>query len=211
MPNVNVYNQEGNVTGQLELNPEHFGVKVKQGVVHSVVVGQAANARHSVANTKTKGEVRGGGKKPWKQKGTGRARQGSIRSPQWVGGGIVFGPRGERNFSVKINRKQKRAALFMVLSDKVAREKLVILESFNVPEPKTKYAAALFTKLPIAKKKALVVIPKSDPSLVRMVRNLQNFEVVTVNSLSVMDLLAYPTIVFWKDAIPVFETMYSKA
>lgn len=199
------------MTGQLELNPEHFGVQVKQGVVHGVVVAQAANARRPLGHTKTKGDVSGGGKKPWKQKGTGRARQGSIRSPQWVGGGIVFGPTSERNYAQKVNRKQKRAALFMVLSDKVAREKLLIVDAFNAPEPKTKHAAMLFTKLPITKKKALVVIPKSDPSLVRMVRNLQNYEVITVNSLSVKDVLAYPNVIFWKDAIPAFETIYSKA
>jgi large subunit ribosomal protein L4 len=186
-------------------------VQVKPGVVHEIVVAQAANARHPLAHTKTKGEVSGGGKKPWKQKGTGRARQGSIRSPQWVGGGIVFGPRSERNYSVKVNRKAKQNALFMALSDKVKHEKLIVLESFTVSEPKTKHAVALFAKLPMTKRKVLAVIPKSDPSLVRMVRNLQNIEVITVNSLSLKDVLAYPTIVFWKDAVPAFETIYRKA
>lgn len=210
MPSVNVYNQEGTVTGKLELNPAHFGVKVNPSLVHEVVVAQQANARHPIANTKTKGEVRGGGKKPWKQKGTGRARQGSIRSPQWVGGGITFGPTSERNFSVKVNRKAKQKALFMALSDKVLSDKLVVLESFAPKEPKTKIAAALFQKLPISRR-ALVVIPKSDPSLLRMVRNLQNVHLITVNSLNIVDVLAYPMLVFWKDAVPAFEAVYTNA
>ena len=143
------------------------------------------NARRPIANTKTKGEVRGGGKKPWRQKGTGRARQGSIRSPQWVGGGITFGPTRERNFSVKVNRKAKRKALFMALSDKVADEKLVILENFTPSAPKTKAAAALFAKLPM-RRKALAVIPAS--ALLRMVRTVT----ITVNS-DIVDA-DYPTL-----------------
>jgi len=210
MPSVNVYNQEGAVTGKLEMNPAHFGVKVNPSLVHEVVVAQQANARRPIASTKTKGEIRGGGKKPWKQKGTGRARQGSIRSPQWIGGGIVFGPSSERNFSVKVNRKARQKALFMALSDKIASDKLVVLESFDAKEPKTKFAAALFQKLPVTRR-ALAVIPKSNPTLLRMVRNLQNVHLTTVNSLSLVDVLAYPTIVFWKDAVPAFETLYRNA
>jgi len=118
MPSVKVYNQEGKATGELELNAKHFGVKPDQALVHAVVVAQQANARRPIAHTKNRGEVAGGGKKPWKQKGTGRARQGSIRSPQWKGGGVVFGPRNIRNFSVKVNRKVKQKALFMALTDK---------------------------------------------------------------------------------------------
>lgn len=210
MPSVNVYNQEGSVTGKLELNPVHFGVKVNPAVVHEVVVAQQANARQPIASVKTKGMIRGGGKKPWKQKGTGRARQGSIRSPQWIGGGIVFGPSSERNFSVKVNRKAKQKALFMALSDKVNAEKFVVLDSFTPKEPKTKIAAAMFQKLPISRK-ALVVIPASNPELLRMVRNLQNVHLVTVNSLNLVDVLAYPTLVFWKDAVSAFETLYRNA
>lgn len=209
MPSVNVYNQEGKTIGTLELNPAHFGVKVNPSLVHEVVVAQQANARRSIASTKTKGEVRGGGKKPWKQKGTGRARQGSIRSPQWVGGGIAFGPLSERNFCVKVNRKAKQKALFMALSDKVTGEKLVVLDAFTPKEPKTKEAAALFAKLPV-QRKALVVLPKSDPTLLRMVRNLQNVKLITVNSLNLVDVLGYPTLVFWKDTVPAFEKLYTK-
>jgi len=210
MTKVNVYNQEGKVTGSLELNEKHFGVKTNPGLVHEVLVAQQANARRSISNTKTKGEVRGGGKKPWKQKGTGRARQGSIRSPQWVGGGITFGPRAERNYSVKVNRKAKQKALFMALSDKVASEKMLVVESFAPVAPKTKHAAAFFKALPVTRK-ALAVIPKSDPSLLRIVRNLPNIKLVTVNALNLEDVINYQTLVFWKDTVPAFETLYRNA
>lgn len=210
MPSAKQYNQEGKQTGSVELNAKFFGVKVNPAFVHEILVAQQANARHPIASTKTRGEVRGGGKKPWKQKGTGRARQGSIRSPQWVGGGIAFGPRSDRNFSVKVNRKAKQKALFMALSDKLSHDHLVILESFQSKEPKTKTAATLFKNLNVTRK-ALAVIPKSDPNLLRMVRNLPNIKLVTVNSLNLEDILANNIIVFWKDTVPAFETLYTKA
>ncbi len=210
MPTAKIYNQEGAVTGELELNSKHFGVKLQLALVHEVVVAQQANARRPIANTKTKGEVRGGGKKPWKQKGTGRARQGSIRSPQWVGGGIVFGPTNARNFSVKVNRKAKRKALFMALSDRVQQDRLLVLDAFTPKEPKTKEAAALFGKLPVHRK-ALAVLPASNAILLRMVRNLPHVKLITVNSLNLVDVLAYPTLVFWKDAVPAFEALYANA
>jgi large subunit ribosomal protein L4 len=210
MPKVSVYNQEGKVTGEVELNPKFFGVAPKPAMIHEAVVALQANARQPVANTKTKGEIRGGGKKPWKQKGTGRARQGSIRSPQWRGGGVVFGPRGERNFSVKLNRKVKQRALFMALSDKVKDGKFLVLEAFTPAEPKTRYAAALMVKLPI-KRRVLAVIPKADPTLLRLVRNLPNVKLVTVNAVSLLDVLAYPTLLFWKDSLPAWDALYRKA
>ncbi len=210
MANVNVYNQEGKVTGSVELNPKFFDVKVNPSLVHEAIIAQQANARHPIASTKTRGKVSGGGKKPWRQKGTGRARQGSIRSPQWVGGGITFGPSSERNFGVKINRKVKQKALFMALSDKAAHEGLLVLEAFQPKESKTKFAAELFKALP-TKRRVLAVIPKSDPTLLRMVRNLQNVKLVTVNALNVVDVVNMPTIVFWKDTVPAFETLYRNA
>lgn len=210
MPSVKQYNQEGKQTGTVELNAKFFGVKAKPGFVHEVLVAQQANARHPIASTKTRGEVRGGGKKPWKQKGTGRARQGSIRSPQWVGGGIAFGPQSERNFSVKVNKKAKQKALFMALSDKVANDHLMVLEGFKAKDTKTKFAAELFKNLKVARK-ALAVVPKSDPAMLRMVRNLQNIKLVTVNSLNLEDILANNVVVFWKDTVPAFEALYSKA
>lgn len=210
MSKTKIYNQEGNVTGDLELNAKFFGVKVDPALVHEMVVAQQANARTNTGHTKTKGEVRGGGKKPWKQKGTGRARQGSIRSPQWVGGGIAHGPRKERNYGVKVNRKARQKALFMALSDKVAHEKFVVLESFATVTPKTKVAATTLAKLPLGRR-TLFVIPASNPTLMRMVRNLQNVKLVTVNALNLVDVVGFPTVLFQKDAVPAFETLYRNA
>ncbi|KAA0205979.1 50S ribosomal protein L4 [Candidatus Uhrbacteria bacterium] len=140
MPNVSIYSQDGKSVGEMSLPEAYFGVKAKPKLVHEVLVAQQANRRKAVAHTKNRGEVSGGGKKPWKQKGTGRARQGSIRSPQWVGGGIVFGPRAERNFSVKVNRKAKQKALFMALSDKVANKSLLVIESSGPGVQRAPYA-----------------------------------------------------------------------
>lgn len=210
MSKTNIYNQEGKITGDLELNAKYFGVKVDPKLVHEMIVAQTANARKNTGHTKTKGEVRGGGKKPWKQKGTGRARQGSIRSPQWVGGGIAHGPRKERNYSVKVNKKAKQKALFMALSDKVANERFLILESLATETPKTKVAAKVLTKLPIGRR-TLFVIPKSNPLMMRMVRNLQNVKLVTVNALNLLDVVDYPTVMFEKEALPAFETLYRNA
>lgn len=210
MSKINIYNQEGKVAGDLELNAKHFGVKVDPALIHQMVVAQQANARKNTGHTKTKGEVQGGGKKPWKQKGTGRARQGSIRSPQWVGGGIAHGPRKERNYGVKVNKKAKQKALFMALSDKVANSTFVVLDSMSTATPKTKVAAATFTKLPLGRR-TLFVIPKSNPTLLRMVRNLQNVKLVTVNALNLVDVVGYPTVMFEKDAVPAFETLYRNA
>lgn len=210
MPKVSLYNQDGKVTGEMQLSDARFGVKVNPAVVHEALVAQQSNRRKSIANTKTRGEVSGGGKKPWKQKGTGRARQGSIRSPQWVGGGIAFGPRAERNFALKINKKTKQKALFMVLSDKVANEGFIALESFNPAEPKTKFMATLMSVLPV-KRSALYVVPKSNPTLVRMARNLKNVNVVTAQSVNLEDVLRAGTVVFEKDAVPAFEKMFKTA
>jgi large subunit ribosomal protein L4 len=210
MPSVKVYNVKGEVVSQAELSDSHFGVKPSTSLIHSVVMAQEANKRTSKASTKTRGEIAGGGRKPWKQKGTGRARQGSIRSPQWVGGGIVFGPRKERNYSVKINRKAKRSALFMILSDRVAHDKLVIVDKFPTEEPKTKLFASWTKKLPFGRK-SLVVIPASNPTLLRMVRNIPNIQLVTINTLHVADLVKYPTVVFEQPSLAAFETLYNKA
>lgn len=210
MSKISVYNQEGKVVGDLELNAAHFGVKPNPALVHEVVVSQQANARRSIAHTKTKGEMRGGGKKPWKQKGTGRARQGSTRNPQWVGGGVAFGPRADRDYSVKVNRRVRQKALFMALSDKASSGSLIALENLSYAEPKTKVAAELIKKLPVSRR-ALLVLPKSDPMVSRMVRNLPAATVVTVNALSLVDVVSHPTVVFWKDAVPAFETLYRNA
>ncbi|MEN9558074.1 MAG: hypothetical protein RL141_443 [Candidatus Parcubacteria bacterium] len=210
MPNVSVYNQDGKATGTLELPAAYFGVKVNAALVHEAMVAQEANRRHAIANVKTRGNVSGGGKKPWKQKGTGRARQGSIRSPQWVGGGITFGPTSERNFSKKMNRKARQKALFMVLSDKVANDGLLVLESFTPPATKTKWMATLLAALPV-RRTALYVTAGSNPELIRMARNVKQVQVVTPNSLSVMDVLRVGSVIFEKEAIPAFAQVYRAA
>jgi len=210
MPSVKVYNVKGESVGQVALPDPHFGIKPSTTLIHSVVVAQQANRRTTKASTKTRGEIAGGGRKPWKQKGTGRARQGSIRSPQWVGGGITFGPRKERDYGVKINRKAKQKALFMVLSDRAAHDKFVVVDKFPVETPKTKLFATWMKALPFGRK-SLVVIPASNPSLLRMVRNLKSVHLVTVNTLQVADVVKYPTIVFEQPGLAVFEKLYSKA
>jgi large subunit ribosomal protein L4 len=207
MPKISVYNQEGTSVGDMALSDAIFNVKPVPGLIHEVMIAQRANARKSIANTKTRGEVSGGGKKPWKQKGTGRARQGSIRSPQWIGGGIVFGPTSDRNFSVKINKKAKKKALFMALSDKVLNQKFLIVDQITTKEPKTKLMAAILAKFPIDRN-VLLVTPASQPSLMRMVRNLPNVKMVTAQSVNLVDVLAYRTVLFLKEAVPAFEQIY---
>ena len=207
MPQVPVYNQEGTRVGDLSLSDAIFSVKPDAGLLHEVVVAERANSRKSIASTKTRGEVRGGGKKPWKQKGTGRARQGSIRSPQWKGGGVVFGPLAERNFRVKINKKAKRKALFMALSGKVADNALVVVDAIKTDPAKTKTVAAMLKKLPM-QKTTLLVSAGPNPSLMRMVHNLGNVKLVTVQSVNLSDVMKYRTLLFVKDAVPAFEKIY---
>lgn len=208
MATISIYNQEGKIVGDLALNDKIFAVKPNAGLVHEAVTAQRANARRSIASTKNRGEVRGGGKKPWKQKGTGRARQGSIRSPQWVGGGIVFGPRSERNFELKINRKAKQKALFMALSDKLINKQLLVIESVNTESAKTKIVAEMIKKLPVGRS-ILLVSPKADASLMRMVRNLQNVTLVSSNSVNLVDVLGHKSVAFLKDAVASFEKLYA--
>lgn len=208
MAQTTIYNYEGQSVGQMELPDRLFAITPNPGLVHEAVMAQRANARHAIASTKTRGMVHGGGKKPWKQKGTGRARQGSIRSPQWKGGGVVFGPSSERNFSLKMNRKAKRKALSMVLTDKLLREKLFVLEAVNKTSIKTKAFASTMQKLPVDRT-TLIVLGGSDPLTVRMARNLSSVKVVTVNSLNILDLLTYRSVVFMKDAISALEQIYA--
>ncbi len=208
MAKTTIYNYQGQSVGQMELPDRLFAVTPEPSLVHEAVVAQRANARQTISATKTKGMVNGGGKKPWKQKGTGRARQGSIRSPQWKGGGVVFGPNAERNYSLKMNRKAKRKAFSMVLTDKLMREKLIVLEALLKEPVKTKTFATMIQKLPLDRT-TLVVLGGSDPVAVRMARNLPSVKVVTANSLSMLDLLTYRSVVFLKDAIPALEQIYA--
>lgn len=202
-----MYNMQGSEIGEMELPAALFEVPVKTGVVHSVVKGIMGNRRVAIAHTKMRGEVSGGGKKPWKQKGTGRARHGSTRSPIWIGGGVTFGPRSNRNFSVKINRKARQNALRMVLSDKAARAKVFILDDFVLPEGKTKFMAKLAQSLPMGKN-VLFVLPAKHELAMRAVRNIPNVRVVTANALPLEDVLRYETLLMPKATLPVLEQLY---
>ncbi len=192
---VNIYNSEGKVVGEQQLDPKVFGVAVKQSVVHEVVVGIQNASRETVGHTKTRGEVRGGGKKPWKQKHTGRARHGSTRSPIWKGGGVVFGPRSGRVWATKVNKKTRVAALRMVLSDKVGDGKLVIVESFDVPDYKTKKVASLLKNLPGEGKKTMIALPAVSEKMWKSAANLPQIEMSRTDSLNIIDLLRYSVMV----------------
>lgn len=207
MPSVKIYNVRGENIGSTELSEAHFGVKPKSTLIHQVVVAQQAAKRSATAHTKGRGEVSGGGKKPWRQKGTGRARHGSTRSPIWVGGGVTFGPRSDRNYVVKINRKVKKNVLFMVLSDRLKHEKLFLVDVFPTETPKTNVFAGWLKKLPVGRK-TLVVIAESNPLLLRMVKNIPNVSLVTVNSLHVADMVKFSTIAFEQAAVSAFESLY---
>lgn len=204
------YNQQGAVTGEMELNPKVFDVKANPLLIQQVIVALEANARKPLAHTKTRGEVRGGGIKPWKQKGTGRARHGSIRSPLWVGGGITFGPRKDRVFSKRLNKKMKTKALFMSLSDKAADEHLLVFDTLGLTEPKTKLMAQFLKAEPVKSRKALIVMPTTDEHVVRATRNISKAKVVRADSLSVRDVLLHDVVILPKASVSVIEKTYLK-
>jgi len=206
---VQVYNAEGKATGQRELNPAIFGVALKPQLVHEAVRIQQANARQPLAHTKTRAEVRGGGIKPWRQKGTGRARHGSIRSPIWRHGGVTFGPRNVRNYHLAMNIKAKRKALFMTLTDKVSQKRFILVETLTA-DGKTKSMSQLLKKLPIGKSVLLVLAGKND-SAVRATRNLPRVASIRADSLNVYDVMKRDTIVAPVDAVSVIEKTYLKA
>jgi large subunit ribosomal protein L4 len=209
MPKVKLYNSEGKQVGDKQLSAEVFGVKVKPALVHEVMVGLMASARKPYAHTQVRGDVTGTGKKPWKQKGTGRARQGSTRAPQWKGGAVIFGPRNDRDYTVKINAKVKKQAVLMALSDKLAGDKLVLIDALS-SKGKTRELADVLAKLPVTGK-AVAVIPGRDELLARSVRNLKGVNLVTTSSLGLLDLLKAETLVLTADAADKLEAKYAKA
>lgn len=202
MSQVKVYNQTGGEAGQIELDESVFGVKPKESVVHQVYVAQMANAREPWAHTKNKGEVRGGGKKPWKQKGTGRARHGSIRSPLWRGGGVTFGPLKTRNYKQKVNQKMNQLAVKMCLSDKVADAKLVVLEDFSF-DGKTKSLANLRQVLPGSGRTTLWLMSEKSEQLIKAARNLVRIDLKMAKDISVKDLLNHQYIVITKKGVEI--------
>ncbi|MBT4648953.1 50S ribosomal protein L4 [bacterium] len=205
---VKLYDFQGKETGEEILDPKLFGVEADPEIVHEMVVAQQKNSRDVLAHTKGRAEVRGGGKKPWRQKGTGRARHGSIRSPLWIGGGITFGPTKLRNFSVKVNKKVKQKALAMVLSDKVANDKLVLVESYNMPEAKTKVLQTALAKLPTKNRPTLVVTKNAEENIVKASKNLPRVETINFGSLNLVDLMKKEYLVINKELLKKVSEHY---
>ena len=206
MANVSVYNIEGKEVGSIELNDAVFGVEVNEHLVHMAVVNQLANNRQGTQSAKTRSEVSGGGRKPWRQKGTGHARQGSTRAPQWTGGGVVFAPT-PRDYSFKMNKKEKRLALLSAFSSKVADNKIVVLDSFNLDEVKTKKFAEVMSNLKVDK--ALVVIEGENKNVVLSGRNIPTVKVSATNEINTYDVLKYETLVVTKAAVEKLEEVYA--
>ncbi len=204
-----LYNLEGKEQGSLELNDDIFAVKIKPEVVHEVFVLQTSNTRQPWADTKDKSEVRGGGKKPWAQKGTGRARHGSIRSPLWKGGGVTFGPLSARNYSKKINKKVRRLALKMCLSDRV-NDGMTVVEDFNFTELKTKLFDKFLKLLPKKKKTYLVVTAQKDEKVLGMTKNLHNVDTVVATDLTVKDIINKQGLIISKEAVNKIEEILTK-
>lgn len=209
MPKVKVYNQEGKENGSLELNDAIFGVTPKLSVVHQVYHAILANARQPWADTKDRGEVRGGGIKPWKQRGTGRARHGSIRSPLWVGGGVTFGPLTVRTYKQKINKKMNALAVKMCLSDKVADEKIIIVDELTF-DGKVKPVSALRNKLPGAGKTTVLLANEVDEKLNLSTRNIKNLDMQQVKDVNVVDLLNHQYVIITKKGIDILEKRLAK-
>ena len=206
MANVTVYNMEGNEVGTMELNDAVFGVEINEHLVHLAVVRQLANNRQGTQKAKTRSEVSGGGRKPWRQKGTGHARQGSIRAPQWTGGGVVFAP-VPRDYEVKMNKKERRAALKSALTSKVQENKLVVVDSLALAEAKTKEMQKVLTNLKADK--ALVVTADDDQKVVLSARNIADVQTATVNTINVYDVMKHNTGVVTKDAVASIEEVYA--
>jgi len=213
---IKVYNQKAEPAGEMQLSPKVFGVKVNQALVHQAVVTQMANERKAIAHTKDRSEVRGGGKKPWKQKGTGRARHGSSRSPIWIGGGITFGPRNDRNFKMRLNKKMRQNAMLMALSDKVASDNLIILDKLEMAEFKTKifngiienFESKKTIKSGAKKRSILVIYEKSDDKIKYSARNLVGVELINLDNINLVDLLKYKNLVMTKAAAEKTEEKY---
>ena len=206
MANVTVYNMEGNEVGTMELNDAVFGAEINEHLVHLAVVRQLANNRQGTQKAKTRSEVSGGGRKPWRQKGTGHARQGSIRAPQWTGGGVVFAP-VPRDYEVKMNKKERRAALKSALTSKVQENKLVVVDSLALAEAKTKEMQKVLTNLKADK--ALVVTADDDQKVVLSARNIADVQTATVNTINVYDVMKHNTVVVTKDAVASIEEVYA--
>ena len=206
MAKLSVYNIEGNQVGEIELNDAVFGVEVNENLMHKAVVAQLAASRQGTQSAKTRSEVSGGGRKPWRQKGTGHARQGSTRSPQWTGGGVVFAPK-PRDYSFKLNKKFKRVALKSALTTKAVENKIIVLDELTLEAVKTKEMAKVLTNINAGK--ALIVMDGSNKNVMLSARNIPEVKTAAVNTINVYDLLKYNTLVVTKEAVAKIEEVYA--
>ena len=206
MATVSVYNMEGKEVGTMDLNDAVFGVAVIEHLVHMAVVAQLANKRQGTQKAKTRSEVSGGGRKPWRQKGTGHARQGSTRAPQWTGGGVVFAPT-PRDYTIRLNKKEKRLALKSALTSRVQEKKLIVLDELKFDEIKTKNFKNVLDNLKTTK--ALVVLNDNDKNVVMSARNIPDVKTALTNTINVFDILKYNTVIVTKDAVATIEEVYA--
>lgn len=207
MPKVSVYNMQGAKVGDMDLSEEIFGIEVNEPVLHTVVRAQLNNKRQGTKSTLTRAEVRGGGKKPWRQKGTGRARQGSTRAPQWTKGGVVFAPK-PRDFSMTVPKKVRRLALKSALSSKVIGGEMIVLDALNLPEAKTREMAKVLKALSVDKR-ALIVLDSKNESVFRAAANIQGIKLAFVNTINVLDILGYDKFIVLKDAVAQIQEVYA--
>jgi len=207
---ISVYNQEGKKTGEVLLPKEIFEIPVNSDLVHQVAVSQMANKRKVIAHTKDRSEVRGGGKKPWRQKGTGRARHGSIRSPIWKGGGVTFGPTKNRVFGKKIPQKMRKKALFMVLSAKAKDNLLIVLDTFKLDKIKTKLIVQILNNLPCKNQSSLIALPEVEKNLILSARNIPKNKTIEARNLNVLNLLSFKYLIIPKESIKVIKETFLK-
>ena len=207
MPKIDVYDIEGKKVESIELKEEIFGIEPNEAVVHSVLVNYLANQRQGTQSTKTRSEVSGGGRKPWRQKGTGRARQGSIRATQWIKGGIALGPK-PRSYKYVVNKKEKRLAIKSLLSSKVLENELVVVKNMNMKEIKTKEMARVLSNLKV-EGKSLILLPEKDENVQKSARNIEGVKTTLVNTINVYDLLKYKNLVITLDTVKKLEEVYA--
>lgn len=212
---IAVYNQKGEEIGQTKLPKEIFGVPLNSDLIHQVVLSQMANRRQAIAHTKTRAEVSGGGRKPWRQKGTGRARHGSIRSPIWKGGGVTFGPRKEKVFKKRVPKKMKRLALFMALSAKAKKKLLFVLDKLDIREPKTKQISKILENLrskteDFKKGSVLIALAEKDEKIILAARNIPKTNTILTKDLNALDLLSFKYLILPKESIKVIKETFSK-
>jgi large subunit ribosomal protein L4 len=206
MPTVGLFNKEAKQVGDIQLNDKVFAVEVNEAAMHQVVVALLANKRQGTQSAKTRAEVRGGGIKPWRQKGTGRARQGSIRAPQWIKGGVVFAPK-PRDYRMSIPKSMKRVAMVSALTSKVQNNEMVVLENLDFEAPKTKQVVEMLKAFEA--KKTLIITAESNENVYKSARNIEGVAVLPVNNINVYDLLKYPTVMVTKDAVTKIEEVYA--